>query len=347
VFACQNKSAVCAARAIIQHVGVFGVPLRIRSDGGGEFVNDILLQLRQLMDCEHIVVHPYLHSANGIAERANRAILDKLRFMLFDRRIKNKTKIQWSDILPFAQRIVNASFHSSIGTSPSQLIFGGNIDLDRCILSRRPSQPARSVPDYVAELSEAQFILLEAAELHQDRVQNKVIAKVQRANADKPPRVFQVGELVLLKPLKDAKQTALGKLAPRLKGPLQIVDLDGPEFMFVTDPATHKRARVLTRQCEPWNSSLLEGIEGAKIVAETDGFEFAVDGIIGHGFNNTADAQAVVQLPSNHCRAVPKKNYAFSVKWSGYEQPSWVPFKIASALPMFNDYVSRFPGLRM
>jgi hypothetical protein len=348
VYPCQNKSAVCAARALVHHMGVFGVPLRIRSDGGGEFVNDILLQLRQIMDCQHIIVHPYLHTANGIAERANRAILDKLRFMLFDRRIKNKTKVQWSDLLPFAQRIVNASFHSSIGTSPAQIIFGGNIDLDRCILSRRPAvSPTRPVSDYIAELSDSQYILMEAAELHQQQVHAKLIAKNQRENAGKPPRVFEPGELVLVKPLKDAKQSALGKLAPRLKGPLTVESIDGEDFLFAVNPVTRQRSRVLTKQCELWNPALLEGIEGAKIVAQTDGFEFAVDSIIGHGFINADDAQAVIQLPADHRRSIPAKNYAFSVKWSGYEQPSWLPFKVASALPMFRDYVSRFPGLRM
>jgi hypothetical protein len=64
VYPCQNKSSVCAARAIVQHMGVFGVPLRIRSDSGGEFVNDILLHLRQMMSVQHIVVHPYLHTGH-------------------------------------------------------------------------------------------------------------------------------------------------------------------------------------------------------------------------------------------------------------------------------------------
>lgn len=81
----------------------------------------------------------------------------------------------------FAQRIVNASFHSAIGASPAQLIFGGNLDLDRCILARPSVRAATAVPSYVDELSDTQLILFEAAEEHQTPTQAKIIAKVQRA----------------------------------------------------------------------------------------------------------------------------------------------------------------------
>jgi hypothetical protein len=346
VYACGTKSAVCAARALVQHIGIFGVPLRIRSDGGGEFVNDILLQLRRLMDCEHIVVHPYLHSANGIAERANRAILDKLRFMLFDRRLKNKSRLQWSDLLPFAQRIVNASFHSAIGASPAQLIFGGNLDLDRCILARPSIRAATTVPSYVDELSDAQFVLFEAAEEHQAQTQAKIIAKVQRANAGKPDRVFEPNNLVLVLPLKDAKKGTLGKLAPNFKGPFEVESIDG-DFLWIVNPVDNKRVRVLARQCELWNDSIAQGIEGARIVAETDGFEFAIDAIVGHGFVNKDEPQNVIQLPPSHRRVTSKHGYWFAVKWTGYERPTWVPYKLAAAIPFFADYAARYPLLRM
>jgi hypothetical protein len=346
VYACGNKSAVCAARALLHHIGTFGVPLRIRSDGGGEFINDILLQLRRLMDCEHVVVHPYLHSANGIAERANRAILDKLRFMLFDRRLKNKTRLQWSDLLPFAQRIVNASFHSAIGTSPAQLIFGGNLDLDRCILARPSIRAATAVPSYVDELSDVQFILFEAAETHQAQTQAKIIAKSQRANANKPIRAFEPSNLVLVLPLKDAKRGTLGKLAPNFKGPFEVESVDG-DFIWVFNSVNNTRMRVLARQCELWDDSIAQGIEGARIVAETDGFEFAVDAIVGHGFGNKDEPQNVMQLPPSHRRVTSKHGYWFAVKWTGYERPTWVPYKLAAAIPFFADYASRHPLLKM
>jgi hypothetical protein len=75
-------------------------------------------------------------------------------------------------LLPFAQRIVNASFHSAIGASPAQLIFGGNLDLDRCILARPSIRAATAVPSYVDELSDAQFILFESIHLQSYAAKN-------------------------------------------------------------------------------------------------------------------------------------------------------------------------------
>ena len=151
---------------------------------------------------------------------------------------------------------------------------------------------------------------------------------------------------MLVLPLKDAKKGTLGKLAPNFKGPFEVESVAG-DFLHVVDTVANKRVRVLARQCELWNESIAQGIEGARIVAETDGFEFAVDAIVGHGFGNKDAPQNVVQLPSSHRRVTSKNGYWFAVKWTGYERPTWVPYKIAAAIPFFADYASRFPMLKM
>jgi hypothetical protein len=68
-----------AARAILQTVGNFGTPLTIRSDGGGEFINDTLAALEAIIGSKHHKVVPYLHEGNSLAEKANRAVLENLR----------------------------------------------------------------------------------------------------------------------------------------------------------------------------------------------------------------------------------------------------------------------------
>lgn len=53
-----DKTALSAARAILRTVGNFGVPLRIRSDGGKEFINDILAGVELILGVEHHTVPP-------------------------------------------------------------------------------------------------------------------------------------------------------------------------------------------------------------------------------------------------------------------------------------------------
>jgi hypothetical protein len=123
IVACKNKSAFDAARALLQVVGNFGCPLRIRSDGGSEFVNGIISSLSRLLGASRHVVLPYTPTANGIVERANRSILERLRHLVFNQHLLRHTAHQWSDLLPLCQRMINASIHSAIGTSPSRIIY--------------------------------------------------------------------------------------------------------------------------------------------------------------------------------------------------------------------------------
>ena len=336
---------MCAVRALIHHIGVFGVPLRIRSDGGGEFCNDIIVQLTHMLGTDHLVVLPYAHTANGIAERANRAILERLRFILFDRRIKKQPKLQWSDLLPLAQRIINSSVHSAIGTSPARLIFGDHVDIDRCILSK-PAKPVEGklVTDYVDQLSSMQLAMFEAANQHQLASQDKVIAKANKRNEGKPRLQLSEGDLVLVKPLKDFP---MHKLAPRELGPRVVIGFEEGGIVALRDPASAKQSKVFSHQCELFDVTLASDVEGQTIVAETDSFEFAVDGILAHGIDVDDDGAEIMPLGSEHVRTLRPQTYAFLIKWAGYEKPTWVGYKAARLLPHFANYVDKFPNLRM
>ena len=87
--------------------------------------------------------------------------------------------------------------------------------------------------------------------------------------------------------------------------------------------------------------------EGLRQVAETDGFEFAVDAILSHGLLTGEDDVDPTPLPANHVRKTPAKNYGFLIKWTGYETPTWIAYKAARRLPHFDGYVDRFPNLKM
>jgi hypothetical protein len=147
--AVEDKTALSAARALLQTIGIFGVPLTIRSDGGGEFINDVITALEHVLGTTHHKVSPYLHTGNSLAEKANRSILEHLRNLIFDKRLQFHGEHQWSDLLPLAQRIINSSFNSSIGCSPAALLFGENVDLDRCLLRAQPTSTSSDPTDYV------------------------------------------------------------------------------------------------------------------------------------------------------------------------------------------------------
>jgi hypothetical protein len=90
-------------------------------------------------------------------------------------------------------------------------------------------------------------------------------------------------------------------------------------------------------------------VEGMKLVAEKDNFEYPVESIIGHALigDKGFGEGDIVQLGKDHKRTAKKTSYQFLVKWAGHEIPTWQPFKYVSRYSHFPGYVVNFPGLRM
>lgn len=354
--AVKNKSAVDAARALMQVVGNFGAPLTLRSDGGAEFVNGIVTGVTKMLNISQHVILPYTPSANGIVERANRAILERLRVMISSKRIVQHPHHVWADLLPLVQRAINSSFHSAIGTSPAKILFGDNIDLDRCLLTRMPDSRTVDVQSYIGALSFNQRVILEEANRFQEAVCNRVIAKSiakQRTRnrdnelVDATPKRLPVNSWVLVKP---QPSFPLHKLAPRWLGPFRVARAaDDSEIVTVFDTVKNKYRRFLKRQIELFNVAQVADSEGLKVVAETDNFEFPVDAIIGHALigDNGVGADPV-QLDADFRRGSRhKKSFQFQIKWTNYEEPSWITYSTASRLAQFPGYVANFSGLNM
>ena len=340
----------------MQVIGNFGAPLSIRSDGGSEFVNGIVTGVTRMLDVTQHVVLPYTPSANGIVERANRAILERLRVMIFSKRIVKHAHHVWADLLPLVQRSINSSFHSAIGTSPAKILFGDNIDLDRCLLTKMPDSRTVDVQSYIGALSHNQRVIIEEADRYQEAICQRVIAKSRAQQQSRrrggeliaaAPKVLPEGSWVLVKP---QDSFPLHKLAPRWLGPFRVARFStDSEVVTVFDTVKNKYRRFLKRQIELFDVSQFAETEGLTVVAETDHFEFPVDAIIGHSLIGPNGVGAdTEQLPQQFRRGSrPKRSFQFLIRWTNYEEPSWISYNTASRLVQFPGYVVNFPGLAM
>jgi hypothetical protein len=286
-------------------------------------------------------------------ERANRSILEKLRDMVFSCDLSKHSEAQWADLLPLAQRIINGSFHSAIGTSPATILFGGAIDVNRCLLSKMPAKVSIDVDTYVGQLQINQRKLIEAAEKHHENVCSKIMAKASDANrvkmngrwTVKPAKEIKKDDWVLVKPSALAPKEKLGV---RWFGPFVVLTVKG-EIVSCVDVVSKRVRTFLKRNCELFDRSQCDSVEGMISVAEKDHFEYPIEAIIGHaligdqGFGNGN----IDQLPASHKRVAKKAGYQFLVKWYGRVEPSWQPFKHVCEFVHFPEYVARYPGLRM
>ena len=69
-----DTSAPPAAKCVLQHLGRYGAPRRIRTDNGSQFVNEVMDELISLVGSEHQLSLAYSSDENGIVERANKEV---------------------------------------------------------------------------------------------------------------------------------------------------------------------------------------------------------------------------------------------------------------------------------
>lgn len=352
-----DKTAINAGRALMQSIGIFGAPITIRSDGGGEFVGDVIKSIEVMTGINHHRIQPYLHTGNGIVERANRSVLEYMRTLIFDKRLEFNGEHMWSDVLPMACRIVNASFHSSIGCSPASLLFGDNVDLDRGILSRPPPPARREVLEYTEQLSRNQRHLLEISEEYQDKVHARNLAKwrqTQKPN-DLLPLVEQSGNAenqtvhwVVAKVQADMPHN---KLKPRWTGPFIMMGFkpDSSSMVMLWDTVDKKVREAPINNIAEWKCDFIGSAEGLTHIRETDYADLAypMEAILGVALDPKDDEVEPIPLDANYVRAKPKDNYLFSVKWRGYHEPTWRPYRVVKRTSLFPLFAASRPNLNL
>jgi len=79
LYAIPDTTATSAARCILQHIGRYGAPLKIRTDQGSQFVNDIVAELLKLVGVEHELTLAYSKEESAIVERANKEVMRHLK----------------------------------------------------------------------------------------------------------------------------------------------------------------------------------------------------------------------------------------------------------------------------
>jgi transposase InsO family protein len=152
-----DNTAISAANALLTVFGRYGLPYYLRSDNAPNFTSNILAALRSLLDISADFTIPYRPQSNGIVERRIGTVLNHLRALIY---VDVDVTSNWSFLLPIVQRICNATYVSSIGCSPSELIFGSGLHLNRGLTTNFTfsSSPPSPIP-YINTLITSQTSL--------------------------------------------------------------------------------------------------------------------------------------------------------------------------------------------
>jgi hypothetical protein len=214
VTAIANKEAETVADAIFKdRFAKFGIPAQIHTDGGKEFVNKLSAELFQLLNVRHTKTSPAHPQCNAQVEVFNKTVKKFLQSLV------DNTMLNWETFLPALAISYNTSYHSTIATTPFELLFGEK--------ARLPSFPNEDIQQiHYGETSAAErFNLLQKlrAKVHQSATEHGLKSK---ATFDKNtvPHKFKIGDRVLIS--NDFYVGKNPKLAPTFTGPGEIIDIN-------------------------------------------------------------------------------------------------------------------------
>ena len=116
----KNKTAYTVAEAFVgEFVCQAGIPGRLVSDRGNEFVNQLLNEISKVMGINRISTTPYNPRADGFVENHNKTLKDQL-FHYVD----NLKQDDWDVFLPTVQLMYNTTVSLSTGYTPMLLLTG-------------------------------------------------------------------------------------------------------------------------------------------------------------------------------------------------------------------------------
>ncbi|KAM1013748.1 hypothetical protein ACFX2C_043829 [Malus domestica] len=207
-----NKLAKLFITKIVKY---HGVPVNIISDRDPRFTSKFWIAFQEALGTKLLYSNAYHPQTDGQSERTIQTLEDMLRSSVL------QFVDFWHDRLDLMEFAYNNSFHSSIGMSPFEALYGR-----ACRTPLYWSKVGKRVlegPDIMDETTQNVQVIKSNLKAAQDR---------QKSLADRhvTDRVYDVGNLVFLKlsPWSGVVQFGKkGKLSPRYIGPYEITERIG------------------------------------------------------------------------------------------------------------------------
>jgi len=185
-----------------------------------------------------------------------------------------------------------------------------------------PERP-KETSEYLEQLNEQLVRVSEASRAHQE----KVFAARARRYYRKNPRVFSIGDFVLMA----YPHRPPSKLSPKWRGPFRIMDRNQNVYSII-DLISGRVQSVDAERLTRWTDRAQDPAVQSKTRLEAaahDHDEYLVSHIVDHTGNS-------------------KRTYQFRVRWAGYgpEEDTWLPYKVVKNLEELDRYKQLYPEIK-
>ena len=224
-----------------------GVPRRLLSDRGTNFISKIFKRLNERLGCEKIFTTSYHPATDGSAERIIRFISCALTAYI------NEDQDDWDLYLPSIAFAYRTSFIDAIRNTPFNMIYGRKPNLPTDIIYGDPKTITEDENKY--QLKHTKFVQKSFQEAN--KAQSKYTEKMKQKYDRKQKDIqFQENDLVMLK-IAIPKKNRCKKLDPRFEGPYKITEVHSRLNYTITHTITDKTERVHVQRLIPYNVSQL------------------------------------------------------------------------------------------
>ena len=204
-----DKNAITVAKALVDYILRNSCPIEVVSDKGLEMVNEIMVEVCNLLQIDHINTSPYHAQANSMVEVRNREIENILSFLCSER------PELWDTYTQYVSAALNSSINTATKYTPFYLFHG------REYYMHYGSVFSKLRPIYTDEkkfADEVKIRMQRAYNAVNDYCQKYKSQYHKQYNKKAKARNFRVNKLIMLK--NNARK---GKLSQRWLGPFRII----------------------------------------------------------------------------------------------------------------------------
>lgn len=247
-----GKDMVTIATQLWEILSIFGIPKIIQSDGGSEFVNQLINELTSINGIDHRTISAYNPRANGAAERTNATVETMLKKEL------NGAMHQWTDFIPYVQLAYNCKIAALTGSTPFSLMFGRSVnDFEKYGRTRTQARSEMSMELWKTRQQRLSEVIYPAVNEHvltkKSKMQSDFIRTKNIISEDK----FPCGAQVMM-----VDKTRESKWDPVYEGPFTVVRMNRGNAYILRDALGELKRTV------PADQLKLVSREGSEAVVE-------------------------------------------------------------------------------
>ncbi|CAK1542499.1 unnamed protein product [Leptosia nina] len=230
LFAMREATSEACAHILINEIILrYGIPRKLISDNGTQFISAVIQKLTFCMGIDHILT-PVYHPQPNIVERRNRDLKTQMAILV------NNQHRNWPTTLPAIKFALNTAVCQSTGFTPAYLVFGREL--------RTPYDLAHDLSTIVQSENFVTEITPTLKKLGRDlKIAKENIEKMQELNRDRvnttrrPDPGYNPGDLVLIEthPISNQNKSFTSKLAPRRDGPYIVIRKKGSSLYEVAN----------------------------------------------------------------------------------------------------------------